>query len=387
MKRSRIWVFLLFLFLGGSVVFCTEGRGADKKDPYLFGDVKEGWKVFNKKKCVQCHSIWGEGGKEGPDLGTSPESHVTPTRLAALMWNHWPEMRARISAKKIPLQRIEKKEMADLFSFLYFMGYMDETGNPQKGKLVMDSKSCATCHDLPGGERGNLNRWGTFYDPILWAQMMWNHVPQMQQEMKKKGLPNIEFRGDEMSDLVAYIRSFSPRIDKVYLFPGNPSSGEGLFNQKGCIQCHTPKGEMDLSKDKYSLRTLTQFAGAMWNHSYQRWKEMEGKGILRPSLSIQEVADLTAYLFSIRYFDEPGDPDRGKTLFVKKQCILCHNKEARALNLSRLKGQISPVFMAQTLWNHGSGMLERMKKKKVSWEKFYYNDMVDLMEYLNRGMP
>ena len=29
MKRSGIWVFLLFLFLGGNVVFWTEGRGAD----------------------------------------------------------------------------------------------------------------------------------------------------------------------------------------------------------------------------------------------------------------------------------------------------------------------------------------------------------------------
>jgi hypothetical protein len=43
--------------------------------------------------------------------------------------------------------------------------------------------------------------------------------------------------------------------------------------------------------------------------------------------------------------------------------------------------------MVQTLWNHGSEMLERMKSKKVSWEKFYYNDMADLIEYLNRGMP
>ena len=32
-------------------------------------------------------------------------------------------------------------------------------------------------------------------------------------------------------------------------------------------------------------------------------------------------------------------------------------------------------------------LLERMRKKKISWEKFYYNDMTDLMEYLNQGMP
>jgi len=163
------------------------------------------------------------------------------------------------------------------------------------------------------------------------------------------------------------------------------------------MQCHIPKGEMDLSKDKYSFRTLTQLAGAMWNHSYQIWKELEWKGIARSSLSPQEMADITAYLFSIRYFDEPGDPDLGKTLFIQKQCIVCHYKEpssldlsrlkSRRLDLSRLKGQVSPIFMVQTLWNHGSQMLEAMRNKKVPWEKFYYNDMADLIEYLNRGMP
>jgi cytochrome c2 len=362
--------------------------GADKKEEYpLFGDVKEGWKVFNKKNCIQCHSIWGQGGKEGPDLGTSSESYVTPSRLAALMWNHWPAMREKISTKKIPLEKIEKKEMSDLFAFLYFIGYMADPGDPKEGKRVMEIKFCGNCHNVREESKGDLNRWGTFFDPVLWAQMMWSHAPQMEQEMKKKGLPSVKFKGYEMSDLVAYIRSLSPKIEKVYLLPGDSSSGAGLFIQKGCMQCHVPKGEMDLSKDKYSFRTLTQLAGAMWNHSQQISKEMEEKRIVRPSLSPQEMADITAYLFSIRYFDEPGDPDFGKTLFIKKQCVVCHNKEDRKFDLSRLKGQISPIFMVQTLWNHGSEMLERMKSKKVSWEKFYYNDMADLIEYLNRGMP
>ena len=36
------------------------------------------------------------------------------------------------------------------------------------------------------------------------------------------------------------------------------------------------------------------------------------------------MADLIAYLFSTRYFDEPGNAERGKVVFVKKQCNLCH---------------------------------------------------------------
>jgi cytochrome c len=114
---------------------------------------------------------------------------------------------------------------------------------------------------------------------------------------------------------------------------------------------------------------------------------MEEKGMERPLLSSQEMTDLVAYLFSIRYFDEPGDPNRGRAAFIKRQCNLCHAKESQKLGLSRLKGQISPIFMAQAMWNHGSEMLEKMRKAKVPWQRIDGREMVDLMEYLNRGMP
>jgi cytochrome c2 len=116
------------------------------------------------------------------------------------------------------------------------------------------------------------------------------------------------------------------------------------------------------------------------------WKKMEEKGVPRPSLSPQEIADVVAFLFATRYFDEPGDPARGKTVFVKKQCNLCHTKGAKTSDLSSLKGNLSPIMMAQALWNHGPDMLEKMRKSKVSWQKIDGKEMVDLMEYLNRGM-
>jgi cytochrome c len=86
-------------------------------------------------------------------------------------------------------------------------------------------------------------------------------------------------------------------------------------------------------------------------------------------------------------FDEPGDPERGKAIFVKKQCNLCHAKGSKKLDLSGLKDQISPISMTQMMWNHGPEMLERMRKAKVPWQKIDGKEMVDLMEYLNRGMP
>jgi hypothetical protein len=41
--------------------------------------------------------------------------------------------------------------------------------------------------------------------------------------------------------------------------------------------------------------------------------------------------------------------------------------------------------MAQAMWNHGPKMLEKMREAKVPWQKINGKEMVDLMEYLNRG--
>jgi mono/diheme cytochrome c family protein len=385
MKRIYMWSLIGLLFLGGNVLFCVQVKGAEKKTPYLLpGDIKEGWKVFYQKGCIQCHAIWGEGGKGGPDLGTLPQGYVSQAQLAALMWNHGPEMWERMIGRKIHFEKITKKEMEDLFAFLYFIRYMDEPGDLRNGKSIVDS-ACGKCHTTKAGGKSDLSRWGMYTNPILWAQMMWNHSSQMEQEIKRTGVPRFEFKGKEMVDLIAYIRSLNPSAEKVYLSPGDQKLGEMLFVEKGCIKCHAPGGEYDLSRRKEFPRTLAQLAGVMWNHSEEMRKGMEKKGIPFPHLSSQEMVDLVAYLFSTRYFDEPGNVEKGKAVFAKKHCGLCHKKGVKEGDLSQLKGEISPIFMAQAMWNHGPKMLERMRKAKVPWQKIAGKEMVDLMEYLNRG--
>jgi cytochrome c2 len=204
--------------------------------------------------------------------------------------------------------------------------------------------------------------------------------------MKRKSLSRVEFRKNEMADLIAYIRTQGSRAEKVYLSPGDPRSGEKLFEKKGCRQCHSSGGESDLSKRQDFPRTMGQFAGKMWNHSGEMREGRERRGIRFPTLSSQEMSDLVAYLFFTRYFDEPGDPERGSGLFLNKQCNLCHTKKSRTLDLSDLKGQISPILMAQAMWNHGAKMLEGIRKLRTPWYKIDGREMVDLIEYLHRGI-
>ncbi len=381
-----VYISIILLWGGGFILFWHLAQGSEKKGEYLVtGDVKEGWKVFSRKKGSSCHSIWGEGGKGGPDLGNLPESYKTPSQLSALIWNHGPQMWAKMPVQKIPYQKIDKKEMADLFTFLYFIRYMDEPGSPSRGEKLIQTKGCIKCHSL----KEDLKRWGMYVNPILWAQRMWNHSPQMEREMKRMGIPWVEFKENEMVDLIAYIRSITPGVEKFYLSLGDPNSGEKLFRRKGCWECHRPDGKLDLSKRKEFPSTIGQLAGMMWNHSPEMWKEMEKKGIDRPTLSAQEMSDLIAYLFSTRYFDPIGDPNRGKSVFMKKRCDFCHTKGGKGPNLIKLKlkGRVTPISMAQSMWNHGPEMWEEMNKAKISWQRIEHMELVDLMEYLNRGMP
>jgi len=342
----------------------------------LPGDAKEGWRVFFTKNCIKCHGVWGEGGKEAPDLSQVPVVSVT----------------GGISSEKI-----DRTEMADLIAFLYFVRYMDQPGDPLKGEKILAAKGCTRCHALKGeggGLGADLSRWGMYINPILWAQMMWNHSPQMKEAMEKRGLPWTEFKEDEMTDLIAYIRSVSPKAAKVYLSPGDPQAGKALFSEKGCKSCHSVTGEKnklgpDLGRREAFPRTLVQVAGLMWNHSPQMWERIKGTGIEHLSLSAQEITDLIAYLFSVRYFDEPGDIQRGKKVFGEKQCISCHDirkgRRPEKLALEKYKGHISPIMMAQVMWNHGPEMVGQMKARQLTWHEITGNEMVDLMEYLNAG--
>src|SRR3990172_7620415 len=115
---------------------------------------------------------------------------------------------------------------------------MDETGDNKKGKTLIENKGCIKCHRVKEGTREDLSRWAMYVNPIVWAQMMWNHGPQMERELKKMGLSWVQFKEKEMVDLIAFLRSVNANVERVYLSPGDPNSGEKLFNQKGCIQCH-----------------------------------------------------------------------------------------------------------------------------------------------------
>ena len=396
-KLIIIYMSLTFLMLVLLAEF--ERPVVSATERYLLpGDAKKGWQSFFTKGCIKCHAIWGEGGSVGPNLSITSSKHQTEAQIAAAMWNHAPAMWEKMKAKGIDFRGLSKEEMADIFAFLYFIRYMDEPGDQEKGKELLATKKCSNCHAIQGegGKVGpELTKWGAYANPILWTQMMWNHAPQMEEEMKNRGIAWPRFEGNEMVDIIFYIKSINKSGDKIFLSPGDPKDGKAQFSKKGCSLCHSteegskksgPSLGKDLKRKESFPKTITQVAGLMWNHAPQMWNDMKKKGIERPQLNAQEMADIIAYLFSLQYFDEQGNREKGEKVFKEKYCIKCHTVNGKGglkgPDLKEWRKQVSPISMAQAMWNHGPSMLAEMKKMGLSWPKFVGKEIVDLMEYL-----
>jgi len=396
--KKTIIILGVLVSLGSSCLY------AFAKDQYLIpGDARKGWEVFSEKGCIQCHSM-GETGRNmiALDLSKSPGNHLSSAGLAAGMWNHAPEMWEKMSAKWIVFKPLSEAEMSDLFAFLYFIRYLDEPGNPGRGKEALKTKGCIECHSVgeKGGKIGpDLAMWSDYTNPILWMQMMWNHALKMKNAMDKGTAAWPKLEKNDIANIIAYVGSLnkSSSQGKVFLAPGDPTSGRNLFDQKGCGQCHATQGTEKMTGPNLGLQkkdfppTIGQLASLMWNHFPQMLSEMQKANIKIPELSAKDMADITSYLFSIRYFDPMGNVVAGKKLFQERQCNICHEvrkvaeEKKEGPNLTKLQGTVSPIYMAAALWNHGPKMMGRMKEKNIKWRKITDKDLINLMAYFNQG--
>ena len=144
-----------------------------------------------------------------------------------------------------------------------------------------------------------------------------------------------------------------------------------LFELKGCVKCHTGKQSLE---NRFSNRTLGDFAASMWNHSVK----MGGTQELRS----EEMRRLVGYLWSIQVFDERGSAQRGRQVFARNRCGSCHdNASSGAPKLAGTK--LTPLSMVSVLWKHGPAMQQQMLKNHVPWPRFAGTEMADLIALVN----
>lgn len=384
MLGSRRVSLLLFL---GVLLLPLAGAALPKRSQ--IEEVRYGWQVFNDAQCIACHTVWGEGETVGPDLGRISGEFLSAGQLAGVMWNHAPDMWNRMIARGMPVTRISEPEMEALFAFLHFIRFMDEPGNVARGEELIHRKLCVSCHAIDPGEvkiAPNFRTLGAHVNPIVWTQKMWNHAPGMYAKMETEGFDWPTFEGDEMVDLLAYLESIVDAGERVYLEPGDHVRGREAFVDRGCVGCHEDNpasGAPQLNALAQRPRTVSQMAGLMWNHAPDMVELMQSEGLPWSTISAQEMADLITYFFSIRFYEQTGDPVAGKTVFFNNRCNVCHVQTGIARTLAQGQDGLSPIRMAQLMWNHGLEMREKMEELRVPWPVFGGNEMADLLAYVN----
>ena len=363
---------------------------------FLVGYPHEGARLFRGKGCAQCHAVNGVGGRSAPDLGFEQPPRANINQLVVAMWNHAPRMWDRMQETKLPYPAFDPEEMAHLFAYLYSARYMDEPGDVYRGEQLFAAKGCIRCHAIHGrgGHGGpDLLALRGLETPIAWTQAMWNHAPTMESVMEQRGLAWPRFEGPDMNDLLAYIRSISAgRRREFELLPADPDRGWKLFQDKSCIACHSVKGEggrigPELGPRREYALTVVQFAGLMWNHSPEMWRQMKAQGIARPSFQDQEMADLIAFLHRLRYFEPGGSSQMGEVLFAKRGCARCHGPRSQGSPLGpALRGHREPFTstgLAEALWRHGPKMYQRSRQLGLPWPTLEEGDVGDLVIFLN----
>jgi mono/diheme cytochrome c family protein len=390
LNRASTWTLvvvpLLFLWPLGSA--SAQPLFSSTQDPLA------GSRIFGAKGCVKCHAVNGVGGKVGPDLGRvlHPRSFYD---LAASMWNHLPRMAERMRQLGIARPHLDAREAGDLIAFLFTLNYFDPPGNVQTGRRLFSEKKCVVCHQVAGigGVIGpNLDFLKEYGSPILVAAAMWNHGPAMAEAMRVRRIERPTFQDSELLDLIAYLKSASPAPAEgpLYVLPGRAEEGGRLFVEKRCIACHSVGGEgsrvgPDLV-ERGLHRSLTQFAAAMWNKAPAMMEAMKARGISVPQLRAEEMADLVAYLYSVRYFTGAGDPRKGRELAATKGCLTCHTVSGQggkvAGDLARVKTLDAPAAAISALWNHAFIMGQWPERQKVSWPRFTPEEMADLVAFL-----
>jgi mono/diheme cytochrome c family protein len=174
------------------------------------------------------------------------------------------------------------------------------------------------------------------------------------------------------------------------LLPEDPSKGARLFVSKGCVKCHAFKGEGGKIGPDFGRvdlgNTLLDLASRLLNHIPPMIQGMERMRMAKPSLTADEITDLSSYLYFLKFFDEPGNTTRGQYLFKEKGCSNCHPLTGRGKEgepgLDQFPQSISPVYLSEMIWNHGPVMIAQMVKLGMKWPSFEGTEMMDLLEYI-----
>jgi cytochrome c2 len=166
------------------------------------GDPELGRLVF-EGNCETCHSFGSNTVDHKIDLVRRPAPDLL-TGYVTAMWNHAPFMRQK-AGTKFPI--LDPGDMSNLVAYLFTARYFDEEGDADRGARVFESKSCALCHEVRRQQTRapDLTLVTERFSSVTIAAAVWRHGPAMVQTMQQQKITWPQFKGSEMSDLIAFL--------------------------------------------------------------------------------------------------------------------------------------------------------------------------------------
>jgi mono/diheme cytochrome c family protein len=368
----------------------VSARGQERPPhPFAATWADAGGRVFTEKGCGLCHAIRGAGPTAGPELAQIERKGFFD--IGAAMSNH-------LRGVAIPKPTLSADEVTSLIAFLFTLQYYDQPGDPKAGGEAFAAKGCVQCHEVggKGGRRGpSLDFLKRANSPVLVAVALWNHGPEMAEAVETRGTPRPTFAGKELGDIVAFIGAAAKEGsgEPASVAPGVPERGEKLFKAKQCVQCHSVAGKggkvgPELGKARQHHVSLTEFAALMWNHGPTMWARMQERGIQVPRLKGQDMADIVAYLYVSRYFDQEVSPSRGQQVLQDKGCLTCHAARGQGgrtgADLATYRAARSGPALIAALWNHPRYL--QKEQREVPWPLLTGQELADMAAFLG-SMP
>ena len=189
---------------------------------------------------------------------------------------------------------------------------------------------------------------------------MWNHSLIMSQAMRSRGMKYPTLEVSELSNLVAYLLSISPMVSDASLqfVPGRPTTGRTTIEEKGCKKCHRIAGSGgNIGPELADHWSPLKFAAALWSKGPKMNEALKQQAHQPVRLDGTEMADIVAYLTSVGFLGDSGNPKIGERLITTKGCSKCHttsttNQGASSRGLGPTDHLDSEAHVISSFWNH-----------------------------------
>ncbi|HEV8042863.1 MAG TPA: c-type cytochrome [Bryobacteraceae bacterium] len=167
--------------------------------------------------------------------------------------------------------------------------------------------------------------------------------------------------------------------------------GAEFFRTQLCVNCHAVDGHggdqaPDLAQRLDRNYTPAGIASRMWDHAPVMWQAITQQKLPLPSINAGQAADLFAFFYSVRYFEKPGEAERGRRIFQSKHCSDCHSltsgSSAPGTPVERWESLADPTVLVERMWNHSDLMKGELANRRIQWPQLTARDLQDLLVYL-----